>query len=69
MKALAINAAQNCPLDFTSKLGRSPLRYAVIYNDVDAASILLQRDAVIETEALARAIYDRNSEMVKIFSA
>merc|ERR1712098_62673 len=66
MKVLAINAAQNCSLDFTSKWGRIPLWDAVIYNDVDAASILLQRGAVIEPDALARAIFHIYPEMVKI---
>ena len=65
MKALAINAAQNCPLDFKVR-GESPLRYAVFKNDVDAASTLLQRDAVIEPNALASAILDLYPEMVKI---
>ena len=66
MKALAINAAQNCPLDF-EVLGRSPLRYAVIYNDVDVTSALLRQGAVIETEVLAEANAYLNLEMVKIF--
>merc|ERR1712098_337791 len=66
MKALAISAAQNCPLDFEVR-GESPLYYAVLGNDVDAASILLQRGAVIDPDALALAIYDPNPEMVKIF--
>ena len=65
MKALAINAAQNCPRDF-EVWGESPLRYAVFRNDVDAASALLQRGAVIETEALADAIVNLNPEMMKI---
>merc|ERR1712098_903515 len=34
MKALAINAAQNCPLDFEVR-GLSPLLHAVYRNDVD----------------------------------
>merc|ERR1712098_876680 len=66
MKALAINAAQNCPFDFKSKWGRSTLRYAVRDNDVAVASVLLRRGAVIETDALAIAILGRNPEMVKI---
>merc|ERR1712098_277614 len=66
MKTLTINAAQNCPLDFKSKCGKSPLRYAVMHNDVDAASVLLQRGAVIEPEALAIAIFYRKPERVKI---
>merc|ERR1712098_865558 len=65
MKALAINAAQNCPLDFKVR-ERSPLRYAVYWNDVDAASALLRRGAVIEPRALANTIWDPNPEMVKI---
>lgn len=65
MKALAINAAQNCPLDFKVR-GDSPLRYAVLRNDVDAASILLKRDAVIEPIALASAIRDLKPEMLNI---
>merc|ERR1712098_75010 len=65
MKALAINAAQNCPLDFKVR-GRSPLRLAVLNNDVDVASILLQRGAVIESAALAGAIRSLYPEMVKI---
>merc|ERR1712098_573104 len=35
--------------------------------DVDAASILLRRGAVIDPDALATAILELNSEMVKIF--
>merc|ERR1712098_581754 len=69
MKALAISAAQNCPLDFKaweSWWGWSPLRFTVIWNDVDAASILLRRGAVIEPDALARAITYLSLEMVKI---
>ena len=46
--------------------GWSPLRFAVRDNDVGVASVLLQRGAVIETDALAAAIMDRNPEMVKI---
>merc|ERR1712098_950564 len=53
MKALAISAAQNCPLDFKGKWGEGPLRYAVLGNDVDVASVLLQRGVVIEPIALA----------------
>jgi len=66
MKSLAINAAQNCPLDFKVR-GRSPLRLAVLNNDVDVASILLQRGAVIEPAVLAGAIRSLYPEMVKIF--
>merc|ERR1712058_111048 len=65
MKALAIIAAQNCPLDI-KVLGWSPLTFAVIENDVDAASILLQRDAVIEPKALAEAIFHLYLKMAKI---
>merc|ERR1712098_100809 len=36
------------------------------WNDVDAASVLLQRGAVIETGALATAIVNVYPEMVKI---
>merc|ERR1712098_935121 len=64
MKVLATNAAQNCPLDFKVR-GWSPLWYAVYGNDVDAASILLQRGAVIEPNALAEAIWNLNPEMMK----
>merc|ERR1712098_444899 len=66
MKALTINATQNCPLDI-EVWGERPLRSAVYWNDVDAASALLQRGAVIETEALAETIDLLYSEMVKIF--
>merc|ERR1712098_544750 len=66
MNALAITAAQNCPLDFKSKLGRSHLRYALMKDDVDAAKILFQRGAVIETKALERPIRNLDPEMVKI---
>merc|ERR1712098_394157 len=65
MKTLAINAAQNCSLNF-KVWGLSPLRYAVFRNDVDVASALLQRGAVIEPNALVNAIADLNPEMVKI---
>merc|ERR1712098_241043 len=65
LKALAIRAAQNCPLDFKVR-GESPLYCAVYSNDVDAASVLLQRGAVIETDALADAIRTLYPEMVKI---
>merc|ERR1712098_321561 len=65
MKTLAISAAQNCPLDFKVR-GENPLHFAVDTNDVDVASILLQRDAVIEPISLERAIDDLNLEMVKI---
>merc|ERR1712098_544141 len=65
MKALAINAAHNCPLDF-KVWSRSPLRFAVSINDVDAASTLLRRGAVIEPEALADGIRNLDPEMVKI---
>merc|ERR1712098_555058 len=67
MKVLTINAAQNCPLDFKGRWGRSPLRIAAFKNDVDAASALLRRGAVIEPNTLAEAIFDLNPEMVKIF--
>merc|ERR1712058_189037 len=63
MNALAINAAQNFPLDF-KVLGFSPLRYAVLNNDADVAKVLLRRGAV--TEALATAIVNLNPEMVRI---
>jgi len=66
MKALAISAAQNCPLDFKVRWGFSLLTFAVDCNDVDAARILLRRGAVMEPEALADAIWYRNPEMVKI---
>merc|ERR1712098_649536 len=46
--------------------GRSPLRHAVYWNDVDAASVLLQRSAVIEPVALAFSIDRLYLEMVKI---
>ena len=65
MKTLAINTAQNCPLDFKVR-GLSPLRHVVIKNDVDAASALLQRVVVIEPDTLASAIVYVYSEMVKI---
>merc|ERR1712098_411701 len=67
MKALAINAAQNCPLDFKVLGLYSPLRYAVMYNDADAASTLLRRGAVIEPRVLAGVILELNPEMMKIF--
>merc|ERR1712098_166308 len=65
MKALGITAAQNCPLDFKVR-GMSPLWFAVIYNDVDVASALLRRGAVIEPSALASAIRNLDLEIVKI---
>merc|ERR1712098_397681 len=45
--------------------GWSPLRFAVLWNDFDVASVLLRRGAVIEPDALARAIFDRKPETVK----
>jgi len=65
MKALAISAAQNLPLDFEVR-GYSPLHFAVQWNDVDASRALLQRGAVIEPEALAETIAELDLEMVKI---
>merc|ERR1712098_425853 len=65
IKALAINAAQNCPLDI-EVWGESPIWFAVDWNDVDAASALLRRGAVIEPDALARAIWYLYPAMVKI---
>jgi len=65
MKALAISAAQNCPIDFKVWRYSDPLRFAV-YKDIDIVSILLQRGAVIEPDALEKAIVDFNLEMVRI---
>merc|ERR1712098_325475 len=65
IKALAINAAQNCPLDI-EVWGESPIWFAVDWNDVEAASALLRRGAVIEPDALARAIWYLYPAMVKI---
>merc|ERR1712098_730224 len=65
MKTLAISAAQNCPLDF-QVLGRTPLWCAMFKNDVDVASTLLRRRAVIGPLALAYAVSRCNPEMVKI---
>merc|ERR1712098_692200 len=68
MRALAINAAQNCSLDFRVWGCLSPLYFAVRNNDVDAARILLQRqrDAVNETKALRGAIVLKKLEILEM---
>jgi len=66
MKALAISTVQNCPLDFKVRGDVSPVKFAVQYNDVDVASMLLQRGAVNETDVLEEAIFDCNVEIVTI---
>merc|ERR1712098_100391 len=63
MKALAINAAQNCPLDF-EVMGWSLLEFAVMSNDVDVASILFQRGAANARSALELALHANQLEMV-----
>merc|ERR1712098_691112 len=42
------------------------IKFAVQYNDVDVASMLLQRGAVNETDVLEEAIFDCNVEIVTI---
>merc|ERR1712098_609584 len=42
------------------------VKFAVQYNDVDVASMLLQRGAVNETDVLEEAIFDCNVEIVTI---
>jgi hypothetical protein len=67
LKVLAITAAKNCPLGFKAWGILRPLYFAVSRNDLDVAKVLLQRGAGNETNALERAISDRNMKMVTIF--
>merc|ERR1712098_1036935 len=51
MRALAVSAAQHCPLHWTASCRCTPLELATRANEADAVNILIQRDSTLVNDA------------------